>query len=56
MGRENEINCTMRRRNFYSSPNIIKWIKSERMIWAGHVARMKEERKIYKVLMGKPNG
>jgi hypothetical protein len=31
-------------------------IKSRRMRWAGHVARMGEERKVYKVLMGKPEG
>jgi hypothetical protein len=33
----------------YSSPNIIRQIKSRRMRWAGHVARMGEERKVYKV-------
>jgi hypothetical protein len=38
----------------YSSPNIIGQIKSRRMRWAGHVARMGEERKVYKVLVGKP--
>jgi hypothetical protein len=40
----------------YSSPNIIRKIKSRRMRWAGHVARMGEERKVYRVLMGKPEG
>jgi hypothetical protein len=40
----------------YSSPNIIRQIKLERMRWAGHVARMGEERNVYKVLMGKPEG
>jgi hypothetical protein len=40
----------------YSSPNIIWQIKSRRMRWAGHVARMGEETKVYKVLMGKPEG
>jgi hypothetical protein len=39
-----------------SSPNIIRQIKSRRMRWAGHVACMGEERKVYKVLMGKPEG
>jgi hypothetical protein len=39
----------------YSAPNIIIQIKS-RMKWAGHVARMGEERKVYKVLVGKPDG
>jgi hypothetical protein len=40
----------------YSSPNIIRKIKSRRMRWAGHVARIGEERNVYKVLMGKPEG
>jgi hypothetical protein len=40
----------------YSSPNIIRQIKSRRMRWAGHVARMEEERNVYRVLMGKPEG
>jgi len=35
---------------------IIRQIKSKRMRWAGHVARMGEERKVYKVLVGKPEG
>jgi hypothetical protein len=40
----------------YSSPDIIGQIKSRIMRWAGHVARMGEERKVYRVLMGKPEG
>jgi hypothetical protein len=40
----------------YSSPNIIRQIKSRRMKWVGHVARMGEERNVYKVLVGKPEG
>jgi hypothetical protein len=40
----------------YSSANIIRQIKSRRMRWAGHVTRIGEERKVYKVLMGKPEG
>jgi hypothetical protein len=40
----------------YSSPNIIRQIKSRRMRWAGQGARMGEERKVYKVLVGKPEG
>jgi hypothetical protein len=40
----------------YSSPNIIRQIKSRRMRWAGHVPHMGEERNVYKVLMGKPEG
>jgi hypothetical protein len=42
--------------NLYSSPDIIRQIKSRRMRWVGHVARMGEERKVYKVLVGKPEG
>jgi hypothetical protein len=40
----------------YSFPNIIRQIKSRRMRWAGHVARIEEERKVYKVLVGKLEG
>jgi hypothetical protein len=42
--------------NLYSSPDIIRQIKSRRMRWAGHVAHMGEERKVYKALVGKPEG
>jgi hypothetical protein len=42
--------------NLYSSADIIRQVKSRRMRWAGHVARMGEERKVYKVLVGKPEG
>ena len=42
--------------DLYSSPNIVRVIKSRRMRWAGHVARMGEERRVYRVLVGKPNG
>jgi hypothetical protein len=42
--------------NLYSSPDIIRQVKSGRMRWAGHVARMGEKRKGYKVLVGKPEG
>ena len=38
------------------SPNIVRVIKSRRMRWAGHVARMEEERGAYRVLVGKPEG
>ena len=40
----------------YSSPNIVRVIKSRRMRWAGHVARMVEGRGVYRVLVGKPEG
>jgi hypothetical protein len=42
--------------NLYSSPNIIRIIKSRRMRWAGHVARMEEKRNVYRLLVGKPEG
>jgi hypothetical protein len=41
---------------FYSSPNIIRMIKSRRMRWAGHVARMGAKRNAYRILVGKPEG
>jgi len=40
--------------DLYSSPNILRVIKSIRMRWAGHVARVGEERGVYRVLVGKP--
>ena len=40
----------------YSSPNIVQVIKSRRMRWAGHVARMGERRGVYRVLVGIPEG
>ena len=40
--------------DLYSSPNIVWVIKSRRMRWAGHVARMGEERGVYRVSLGKP--
>jgi hypothetical protein len=40
--------------NLCSSSKIARQMKSRRMRWAGHVARMGEERKVYKVLVGKP--
>ena len=42
--------------DLYFSPNIVPVIKSGRMRWAGHVARMGEEREVYRVLVGKPEG
>jgi hypothetical protein len=43
-------------RDLYSSPSIIRKIKSRRMRWAGHVARMGEKRSAYRLLMGNPEG
>ena len=42
--------------SLYSSPNIVPVIKSRRMSWAGHVARMEEGRGVHKVLVGKTEG
>ena len=42
--------------DLYSSPNIVREIKSRRMRWAGHVARMGEERGVYRLLVGKSEG
>jgi hypothetical protein len=42
--------------SLYPSPNIVRVIKSRRMRWAGHVARMGEGRDVYRVLVGKPEG
>ena len=42
--------------DLYSSPNIVRVIKSRRMRWAGHVARMSERRSVYGVLVGKLEG
>jgi len=42
--------------DLYFSPNIVRVIKSRRMRWAGHVARMGETRGVYRVLVGKPEG
>jgi len=43
-------------KDLYSSPNIVWVIKSRRMRWTGHVARMGEERVVYRVLVGKLEG
>jgi hypothetical protein len=42
--------------NLYSSSSRIRIIKSRRMRWAGHVARMGENRNVYRLLVGKPEG
>ena len=42
--------------DMYCSSNIVRVIKWRRMRWAGHVARMGEERGVYRVLVGKPEG
>ena len=40
--------------DLYSSPKIVRVLKSRRMRWTGHVARIGEERGVYRVLVGKP--
>jgi hypothetical protein len=42
--------------DLYSLSNIIRVIKSRRMRWAGHVARLGERRGVYRILVGKPEG
>jgi hypothetical protein len=42
--------------DLYSLPNIVRVVKSRRMRWAGHVARMGEDRVVQRVLVGKPEG
>jgi len=50
-GKENE-----ELNDLYCSPNIVRVIKSRRMRWAGHIARLGEGRGMYRVLVGKPEG
>ena len=45
---QEELHC------LYRSPNIVRMIKSRRLRWAGHVARMEEIRSVFKILTGKP--
>jgi len=58
--RRNEVTKEWRRlhneelNDLYSSPNNVRVIKWKRMRWAGHVARMGEERVVYRVLLGRP--
>ena len=42
--------------DLYYLPNILRVVKSRRMRWAGHVARMGEDRGVHRVLVGKPKG
>jgi hypothetical protein len=56
---EDDINIklhNMELNDLYCSPNIIRVVKSRRMRWAGHVARMWEWRVTFRVLVGKPQG
>jgi hypothetical protein len=42
--------------NLYSTPNTFRVIKSRKLRWAGHVARMGEGRSVYRILVGRPEG
>jgi len=42
--------------DLYSSPNIVRVIKSRKMRWAGHVAHTGGSRGVYRILVGKPEG
>jgi hypothetical protein len=48
--------CNKELNDQYSSPNLVRVIKSRRMRWAGHVVHMGRGRGVYRVLMGKPEG
>jgi hypothetical protein len=48
--------CTGELNDLYSSRNVIRVIKTRRMRWAGHVARMGQKSGVYRVLVGKPQG
>jgi hypothetical protein len=60
--KRNEVTVGLRKlhneelRDLYSSPSITRIIKSRRMRWVGHVARMGEKRNAYRLLVGKPEG
>jgi hypothetical protein len=43
-------------RNLYSSPSIIRMVKSRRMRWEGHVTRIGEKTNVYRLLVGTPKG
>jgi hypothetical protein len=42
--------------DLYSLPNIVRVVKTRRMRWAGHVARMGQGRGVYRVMVGRPEG
>ena len=42
--------------SLHRSPNIVRVIKSRRLRWTGHVARMEDDRSSFKILTGKPTG
>ena len=42
--------------SLYRSPNVVRFIKSKRLIWTGHASRMEEDRSAFKILTGEPTG
>ena len=42
--------------SLYRSPNIVRVVECRRLRWAGHIARMEEDRASFKILTGKPTG
>jgi hypothetical protein len=56
MGREWRKSHNEELNDLYSFPNIVRVVKSRRMRWTGHVARIGEERVVHRVLVGKPGG
>jgi len=42
--------------DLYTLPNVLRVVKSRQMRWAGHLARMGENRGVHRVLVGKPEG
>ena len=42
--------------SLYCSPNIVRVIKSRRLRWPGHLIRMEESRRVFKIFTGKPTG
>jgi hypothetical protein len=62
LGPKRDANCKRRRlhneelQSFYRSPNIVRVIKSRRLRWAAHVAKMEKDRSAFKILTGAPAG
>jgi hypothetical protein len=56
IGERSSIATPQELRDLYSSPSMIRIIKSRRMRWTGNIARMGEKRNAYRLLVGKPEG
>jgi hypothetical protein len=50
------VSCIFGTNDLYSLLSILRVVKSRRMRWAGHVARMREDRGVHRVMVGKPEG